>query len=54
MASNNTFGNSSIRRNYAFNLINTLSGLLFPLITFPYLSRILLAEELENSNFFNQ
>ncbi|WP_444332729.1 oligosaccharide flippase family protein, partial [Parabacteroides johnsonii] len=52
MASNNTFGNSSIRRNYAFNLINTLSGLLFPLITFPYLSRILLAEGIGKFQFF--
>lgn len=43
---------SSIKRNFVFNLINTLSGLLFPLITFPYASRILLAEGIGKIQFF--
>ena len=29
----------SLKANYLFNLANTISGLLFPLITFPYASR---------------
>lgn len=32
---------SSIRRNFIYDLINNVTGLLFPLITFPYISRIL-------------
>lgn len=31
----------SIKRNFIFDLLNNISGLLFPLITFPYVSRIL-------------
>ncbi len=43
---------SSIKKNFALNLVNTLSGLLFPLITFPYASRILLAEGIGQLQFF--
>ena len=32
---------SSIKKNFIFDLLNNISGLLFPLITFPYISRIL-------------
>ncbi len=32
----------SIRRNFLMNATLTMSSLLFPLITFPYVSRILL------------
>ena len=34
----------SVKANYLFNLINSASQLLFPLITFPYASRIMLAD----------
>jgi O-antigen/teichoic acid export membrane protein len=43
---------SSIKKNFALNLINTLSGLLFPLITFPYASRILMADGIGQVQFF--
>ena len=42
----------SLKVNYVFNLLNTISGLLFPLITFPYVSRILLADGIGLINFF--
>lgn len=42
----------SLKTNYLFNLLNTVSGLLFPLITFPYASRILLADGIGQVNFF--
>lgn len=42
----------SITKNYALNLINTVSGLLFPLITFPYASRILMADGIGKVQFF--
>ncbi|HEM5241154.1 TPA: oligosaccharide flippase family protein, partial [Streptococcus suis] len=34
----------SVKANFAMNFILTISSILFPLITFPYASRILLAE----------
>lgn len=43
---------SSVKRNFALNLINTISGLLFPLVTFPYASRILLADGIGLVQFF--
>lgn len=43
---------SSVKRNFALNLINTVSGLLFPLVTFPYASRILLADGIGQVQFF--
>lgn len=42
----------SLKINYLFNLANTISGLLFPLITFPYASRILLADGIGQVHFF--
>lgn len=36
--------NPSLKKNIAFNLFKTLLNLLFPLITFPYASRVLLPE----------
>ena len=42
----------SIKANFVFNLINTVAGLLFPLITFPYASRILMADGIGLVNFF--
>ena len=32
---------ASIKRNFIFDLLNNITGLLFPLMTFPYISRIL-------------
>ena len=43
----------SLKINYIFNLTNTISGLLFPVITFPYASRIMLAEGIGQVNFFS-
>lgn len=43
---------TSLKANYLFNLANTVTGLLFPLITFPYASRILLADGIGQVNFF--
>ena len=42
----------SIKANYLFNLINSASQLLFPLITFPYASRIMMADGIGQVNFF--
>ena len=43
----------SIKKNYIYNLINTVSGILFPLITFPYVSRVLLADGIGQVQFFD-
>lgn len=42
----------SLKVNYIFNMLNTVTSLLFPLITFPYASRIMLAEGIGQVNFF--
>ena len=42
---------SSIKINYIFTLFNTLTGLLFPLVTFPYVSRILFADGIGQIQF---
>lgn len=42
----------SIKTNFVFNLINTISGLLFPLITFPYASRIIMPEGIGQIQFY--
>lgn len=42
---------STLKRNVLFNYINTITGLLFPIITFPYASRILLPEGIGIVNF---
>lgn len=41
----------SIKKNTVYNAIKTFSTILFPLITFPYISRILLAENVGKVNF---
>lgn len=41
----------SIKKNFIFNFLLTGSNLLFPLLTFPYLSRILGAKGLGICNF---
>lgn len=43
----------SIKSNYIFNLLNSLSQLLFPLITFPYASRIMMADGIGQVQFFS-
>ena len=43
----------SIKINFIFNLISTLSGVLFPLITFPYASRIMEADGIGQVGFFS-
>ena len=43
----------SIKANYIFNLINTLAGILFPLITFPYASRIMEADGIGQIGFYS-
>ena len=43
--------NISITRNFIYNLLQTVSNFLFPLITFPYVSRKLLAEGIGNVDF---
>lgn len=41
----------SIKNNVIFNTIKTVSSILFPLITFPYISRVLLPENVGKINF---
>lgn len=43
---------SSLRDNAILNIIYKLSSILFPLITYPYVSRILLADNLGKVSFF--
>ena len=43
----------SIKVNFVFNVINTVMGLLFPLITFPYASRVLMADGIGRINFYS-
>ena len=38
-----TIGNQSLKKNFVLNALLTMSGFIFPLITFPYVSRVLLA-----------
>ena len=44
---------NSLKKNYLLNLINTVTGIVFPLITFPYASRVLQAEGIGVINFYN-
>jgi O-antigen/teichoic acid export membrane protein len=41
----------SIRKNFILNIIKTIMNIIFPLITFPYVSRILLPEGVGKVNF---
>lgn len=43
----------SLKRNFLYNCIYKVSELLFPMITFPYVSRILMADGIGHVNFFN-
>ena len=42
---------TSIKKNTVYNAIKTISSIIFPLITFPYISRILLPENVGKINF---
>ena len=44
---------TSIKRNTVFNTIKSVFGIIYPLITFPYISRILLTENIGKINFGN-
>lgn len=41
----------SLKKNAAFNVIKTVATIVFPLITFPYVSRVLLVENLGKVNY---
>lgn len=43
----------SVRVNFIYNIINTVSGFVFPLITYPYSFRILMADGIGEINFLN-
>lgn len=43
----------SLKNNYILNLANTISTMLFPLITFPYAARIIMADGIGLINFFS-
>lgn len=43
----------SVKVNYILNLINTGSQMLFPLITFPYVCRVIEADGIGQANFYN-
>lgn len=42
----------SIRSNYIYNLINVVSSLLFPLVTFPYVTRVISADGIGQVQFY--
>ena len=42
----------SVKVNYILNLINTGTQMLFPLITFPYVCRVIEADGVGQVNFF--
>lgn len=43
----------SLKSNIAYTVINTFLGLIFPIITFPYISRVLQPEGIGLYNFYN-
>lgn len=44
---------ASVKKNILLNGINTLSGLLFPMVTFPYAARVLMPEGIGTINFLS-
>ena len=44
---------TSVKTNFVYTIINTVSGLLFPLISFPYISRTVLPEGVGIVSFYN-
>lgn len=43
----------SLKKNYLYNLTITVSSMIFPLITFPYAARIMMADGIGQVNFFS-
>lgn len=43
----------SIKKNVVYNIIKTVSAIIFPLITFPYVSRVLLPDNIGKVSFAN-
>ncbi len=41
----------SVKVNFAYNLVNSVVGLLFPIITFPYVTRVIMADGIGKVNF---
>lgn len=48
----NKVAKHSVKTNFVYNIISTVSGLLFPLLTFPYASRVLMADGIGQVQFF--
>jgi len=46
-------GNTNENRNAVFNIIKSVCAIIYPLITFPYVSRVLMAENLGKISFAN-
>ena len=44
---------SNVKKNTIFNTVKTVFGIIYPLITFPYISRVLMAENVGKVNFGN-
>lgn len=44
---------SNVKKNTLFNTVKTVFGIIYPLITFPYISRVLMAENVGKVNFGN-
>jgi len=44
--------NKSVKVNYIFSLLNSILGVIFPLITFPYVTRVISAEGIGQVQFF--
>ena len=44
---------SNVKKNTIFNAVKTVFGIIYPLITFPYISRVLMAENVGKVNFGN-
>ena len=44
---------ANVKRNTLFNVIKSLFGIIYPLITFPYISRVLMTENVGKINFGN-
>ncbi len=42
---------NSVNKNTVFNTIKTIFGIIYPLITFPYISRVLMADNIGKINF---
>lgn len=43
----------SVKANFAYNLINSVVGLLFPIITFPYVTRVIMADGIGKVSFLS-